>query len=202
MISTCDVSNRQATTSPQVTREGILRSLKLGLTIVLPLLTAFAPPQQTHAALSTIADSVAVFRGVGEYIAGRYGNNLILGRVVNCASMAECKQEGASTEVALGGRKRRDTLFAALLSTVGHVATGQRAASLNCDATTCNVRGADRFIRVKEPIFAGDTATVRIRVDSNEGRFFRSQIDIVQFVRQASGGWRLTTRIAHGLGAR
>lgn len=115
-----------------------------------------------------MADSVAVYRAVGVYLRSAFGNDFLLDTTVTCASVRQCARERRIGTFAVGDA-RRGALRSALAENIASGRLSTLAAAIPCGKAgeACRVRGASRFVQLKEPVFKGDSATVVMRVFAN-----------------------------------
>jgi len=181
--------------------ENVMRSAFIALiAIALEVGSAWSQPS----GLPHMIDSVSAVQGAGRYIVGSYGTDFILNPGIKCGSVRECRAEQNSGVTKALGDARRGIFLAALQGVIANVRVATRAEALGCDdvAHVCRVRGAARYFEVREPTFANDTATLRVRYYESEGRFLRQQVDVIHLVKGQGSAWVVVGREALGYHAK
>jgi len=113
------------------------------------------------------AGGPAAMRALSTFLVGKFGTSVIYEAELRCGSRELCKSEAASPAGKANASARREALRQEFLVGQQGVRVGSRSSSVTCDATDCRVRGASRFVQIKEPVMQGDTAIVALHVYEN-----------------------------------
>ena len=108
---------------------------KLGITTAIASLAVVASGATMHVQARSnpgnnysMADSLGTIRAAGQYILRRYGTDLLLDPGLKCGTLGQCRQEWASSAVALSASTRRASLMAELRAQLPGAASSERMA--------------------------------------------------------------------------
>ena len=155
--------------------------------VVLPL--RVSEGQSVTTGRELLAVDGGVMRTLGKYLTGQFGTSVIYESEMRCANRALCRAEGASLASQSEARGRRAMLQHSLLASQPSVRLGVRKVTVTCCVTDCQVRGASRFIQVKEPVIRGDTAFVSLHVYENAAKTYKIRSYLVRILNSRTEGW-------------
>ena len=115
-------------------------------------------------------DGPAAMRALSTFLVANFGTSVIYETELRCGNRGLCKAEAASSVGKANASARRETLRQEFFAGQQGVRVGNRSSSVTCDATDCRVRGASRFVQIKEPVMQGDTAVVALHVYENAAK--------------------------------
>jgi hypothetical protein len=163
--------------------------MQVAMYLLLPISVASAQVAKPLPPATSSAN--AAVRALAAHLSAAFGNSIIYEVDIRCANRKLCQAEATAAEAGAEGRARRQELHRSLVAEQPGARFGERRAFVTCTTIDCQVRGAARFVQMKEPIVRGDSAFLALRVYENVNGGVKIRNYAVTVVRNDDLGWKV-----------